>query len=77
MVRRLCLIAVLLVISGAASAENHFRPQGSAEEKACGRDAHRFCKEAIPDQFQVASCLQMNREKISQACRTALEGHGM
>lgn len=46
------------------------------EEKACQRDAVRFCKDAVPDTFRVLSCLQANRSKISKGCRAVLAAHG-
>jgi hypothetical protein len=29
----------------------------------------------LSDEFQVASCLQQHRNRVSQACRIALQGH--
>jgi len=72
------LIAVLAVTSGFARAENTPQlgaPHSAAEERACKGDAHRFCKEVLSDEFQVASCLQEHRDKISHACRAVLDGH--
>jgi len=79
MLRSICIAIALLAVSGGAWAEdnNQFRPHESAEDRACRGDAHRFCKDDIPDQFRVASCLQEHRERISRACRMALEAHGM
>jgi hypothetical protein len=77
MVRSVCLAIALLAITSAAWADNQFRPRGSTEDSACRGDARRFCREDIPDQFRVASCLQVHRDSISRACRSVLEGHGM
>jgi hypothetical protein len=78
MVRGFCLLIALLVISSAASAQNNqFRPHNTPEDRACRSDAHRFCRDEIPDEFRVGSCLQAHRDKISRACRAMLEGHGM
>ena len=81
MIRCLSLvIAVLAASASLARAENHGQfgtPHSAAAERACNGDAHRFCKEAIPDEFRIASCLQEHRDKISQACRAVLGGHGM
>jgi len=77
MVRSVCLIAAVLVLSNTARAENQFRPHSSADERACRGDAHRFCRDAIPDQFRVASCLQTHRDRLTHACRSVLESHGM
>lgn len=78
MVRSFCIVIALLALSNGAWAQsNQFRPHNTEEDRACRGDAHRFCKDAIPDQFRVASCLQEHREHISRACRTMLENHGM
>jgi hypothetical protein len=77
MVRSVSLILAVLLISSAASAQGQFRPQNTAEDRACRGDARRFCKDDIPDPFRVGSCLQMNREKLSQACKAVLDNHGM
>ncbi len=79
MTRNLCLIA-FLIFSSSALAENVQNggiPHTQAEERACNGDAHRFCREALGDDFRVSSCLQDHRERLSRGCRTMLEGHGM
>ena len=78
MVRSFCLVIALLAVSSAAWAEGNQNPsQNTPEDRACRGDAHRFCKDALPDQFRVASCLQEHKDRISHACRAVLEGHGM
>jgi hypothetical protein len=79
MIRSLCIIVALLAASTSASAQNN-EPSGAdnaAEEKACSGDAKRLCKNEIPDDFRVASCLQEHRAQVSRPCRAVLEGHGM
>jgi len=77
-VRSFCLVIALIAASSVAWAEeSQPRGQNTAEDRACHNDAHRFCKNEIPDEFRVASCLQEHRDRISHACRAALEGHGM
>ena len=46
------------------------------EQAACAGDAHRYCRDFIPDNFRVLACLKQEREKITKACRTVLESHG-
>jgi hypothetical protein len=77
MVRSVPISFAVLLISTAASAENQANSSTDKEEQARHHDARRFCKDDIPDQFKVASCLQTNREKISRACKAVLESHGM
>jgi hypothetical protein len=46
---------------------------GDEEDRgACINDALTTCSEFIPDREGVARCLISNRERISEACRTAL-----
>ena len=79
MVRNFCFIALLVVSSAAWAAENSQggMPHTAAEERACNGDAHRFCRDAIGDDFRVGSCLQDHRDRLSRGCRAMLEGHGM
>jgi hypothetical protein len=52
--------------------------QGNEQERAaCHPDVVKYCPDAIPDQFKILSCLQNNRPKISNACRTVLSSHGV
>lgn len=47
------------------------------ERAACHPDVIKYCPDAIPDQFKILSCLQSNRTKISNPCRTVLSSHGV
>ena len=75
MLRSLCLVSTLLFLTSSGWAQDKQTP--SAEERACRGDAHRFCRDAIPDEFRIASCLQEHRDRLSHACRAVLDGHGM
>jgi hypothetical protein len=78
MVRSLCLVVALIAASGASLGVARAQsgpPHTAAEERACRGDAHRFCKDVLSDEFQVASCLQEHRQHVSHACRTVLEHH--
>jgi hypothetical protein len=47
------------------------------EQRACSRDAQRFCREVIAQgDLAVLSCFQQNRPKISRACDAVLKSHG-
>jgi len=51
--------------------------QGTPEERAaCYPDVQRYCQRVISDTFQVLSCLQANRQRISPACRGVLQRNG-
>jgi hypothetical protein len=84
MLRRLSLVAALLISTAVMSsawaqksAQNQIGPHSAKEEDACQGDAHRFCRDAIPDQFRVLQCLQLNRVKLTKACQGVLQSHGM
>ena len=64
-------------LSSAAMAQNQVGAHSVKDEDACDRDAHRFCKDAIPDQMRVLACLQTNRQKLGKACQGVLQSHGM
>jgi type II secretory pathway component PulL len=76
MVRSVSL-AIALFLSTTALAQNQVGPHTDRDDDACQRDAHRFCKDAIPDQIRVLSCLQINRPKLSKACQVVLQSHGV
>ena len=67
--------AVILMLS--APLAQTYAQENTPEDRACRGDAHRFCKDDIPDQFKVGSCLQMNKEKLSRGCKAMLATHGM
>jgi hypothetical protein len=80
MVRSVSLIVAVFLTASAASAQSQYPQypqQNTQEDRACRGDANRLCKDDIPDQFRVASCLQMNKDKISRPCKAVLDGHGM
>jgi len=70
-------LAIALILSTAAMAQTQVGPPSEKDEDACDRDAHRLCKDAIPDQMRVLACLQMNRPKLSKACQGVLQSHGV
>ena len=76
MVRSVSLLFAVLLMSGAALAQT-YPHEDTPEDRACHFDARRFCKDDIPDQFKVGSCLQAHKDKLTRACKTVLEGHGM
>jgi hypothetical protein len=76
MVRSVSLILAVFLTSSAVLAQT-YPQENTAEDRACRGDARRFCKDDIPDQFKVGSCLQMNKEKLTHACKAMLESQGM
>jgi|HubBroStandDraft_6_1064221.scaffolds.fasta_scaffold997016_2 hypothetical protein len=57
---------VLASVAGEAASDDE---QG---RKACMYDALTVCAKFIPDREQIANCLMVNREHISQTCRLLL-----
>jgi hypothetical protein len=76
MLRSVSLVLAVFLASSAALAQNYSQ-ENTPEDRACRGDARRLCKDDIPDQFKVGSCLQANKERLSRTCKTMLEGHGM
>jgi hypothetical protein len=46
------------------------------EQAACAADARRYCRDEIPNTFEVLACLKAEREKISRPCQQVLLNHG-
>ncbi len=76
MVRSVSLLLAVLLMSGAALAQT-YPHQDTPEDRACRGDARRFCKNDIPDQFKVGSCLQAHKNRLTRACRAVLDSRGM
>ena len=76
MVRSVSLVFAIFLTSSAAFAQT-YPQQDTPEDRACRGDARRFCKDDIPDQFKVGSCLQAHKDKLNRACKTVLDSHGM
>jgi hypothetical protein len=77
MVRSVSFAFAVFLLSGAALAQTPYPQQDTPEDRACHGDARRFCKDDIPDQFKVGSCLQEHKDRLTHACKTVLDGHGM
>jgi len=70
-------ILVLLSLAsspGFAQSAHQGTPQ---EQKACSRDASKFCRNQLGDDSAVQQCLQQNRTKLSAACQKVFQSHGM
>ena len=63
------LMAVLT--TPAAAQQGHMGTQ--EQQRACQRDALRFCRDAHDD-YATANCLRANMHKLRPACRDVLEG---
>ncbi|MDQ8731091.1 hypothetical protein [Bradyrhizobium sp. LHD-71] len=72
--------ALLLTFLASSAATGAFAQTNTREagERACGRDASRFCKAVINESdMTVLACLQKNRTKLSGACQKVLRDNGV
>ncbi|CUT13395.1 bsr7048 hypothetical protein [Bradyrhizobium sp.] len=71
----IALAAVSGLSNAPAFAQGHMgSPQ---EQKACSRDASRFCRKDLGNDMAVQGCLQANRAKLSRSCSKVFQSHGM
>ena len=83
-----CVVAMLFVWNAAPTfaqvSQDRVLPnstggilEGTPEEQAaCAADAHRYCRDEIPNTFMVLGCLKTERQKISKPCQQVLINHG-
>lgn len=82
MIRYALSFVMLCVLSGSVMAQSGPPAAPSIfagtpeEQRACRRDATRFCSEQIPDNLAVLGCLKRNRAKLQKACLKVLQSHG-
>lgn len=74
---RLPFIILFLTMGLCYASAQGGHPGSSQEQKACSRDASRFCRTQLGDDSSVQQCLQQNRTKLSAACKKVFESHGM
>ncbi|MGX9429618.1 MULTISPECIES: hypothetical protein [Bradyrhizobium] len=69
------VLAILLAETALSFAQGHMgTPQ---EQQACRRDAQRFCRKQLDNDFAVQQCLQQNRTRLSKSCQKVFASHGM
>lgn len=69
---RLLLLFATLFAAGTVMAQDR-----AVSERACGRDASRFCKKVINDgDMAILHCLQQNRARLRSVCVRHLQAHG-
>lgn len=52
----------------------HAQSEEADQKQACMGDAFRYCASSIPDRQLVGRCLVSNRDQLTQACRTMIDG---
>jgi hypothetical protein len=74
--RSVVLVLVILLSETSLSfAQGHMgTPQ---EQQACRRDAQRFCRKQLGNDFAVQQCLQQNRTRLGKSCQKVFASHGM
>ena len=70
-IRFICALALpagmlLASLNGAGAQDSE------AARKACTPDAMRLCKEFVPDQAKVRSCMLSKQSELSEVCRLAM-----
>ena len=71
-------VLLLAFIAGSVASSAYAQQSRQDQEKACGRDASRFCKAVIDaGDMVILSCLQQNRAKLSAACAKVLKDNGV
>jgi hypothetical protein len=78
MIRSTLLVALMLLPTMADAQTS--RPEGRgtiADERACGPDARRLCRNVINQgDMAVLACFQQRRSQLSRACAAVLRRHG-
>ncbi|HLZ05099.1 MAG TPA: hypothetical protein VKR55_23470 [Bradyrhizobium sp.] len=74
MIRLSLALTLLLANAPIALAQHAGTPQ---EQRACTRDAQRFCRKDLGNDDAVQSCLQQHRTRLSRTCKKVYESHGM
>ena len=77
--RKMLLAVVLLLTLAPANvfAQDIQHLGTPQEQKACSRDASRFCRKELGDDMAVSQCLQQHRAKLSRSCQNVFQSHGM
>ena len=68
------VLAFAIVVGSVSFAMAQGTPQ---ERQACTRDAQHFCRKDLGNDGVVQNCLQTNRARLSKACKSVFESHGM
>lgn len=75
--KAICTATLLLTAAAPAFAAQVQSP--SADDKlqaACYPDINKFCKDAMPDEAKVASCMKQHKAEISKTCTDAYKASG-
>jgi hypothetical protein len=70
----LMLLVVLSPVSSAFAQGHMGTPE---EQRACSPDASRFCRKMLGNDNAVQQCLQQHRARLSKACSSVFQSHGM
>jgi hypothetical protein len=71
------VLAFALFFTGLSFALAQSGHQGTPQEqRACSRDASRYCRKELGDDAAVQQCLQQHRQKLSSACQKVFQSHG-
>lgn len=73
--RNALLIVSLLLTPTYCFAQDAQHMGTPQEQKACSRDASRFCRTQLGDDMAVSQCLQQHRAKLSRSCQKVFQSH--
>lgn len=73
MMRHRPLLAVLGLLAAVSGAEAQQPAVRDVLREACSADFKAFCAKVTPGGGRIVRCLLDNRDKLSEACRTALD----
>jgi Cysteine rich repeat len=62
----LALAVVSVFMASPALSQSDLR---SKQQAACEDDAYRLCPDEVPDEAQIATCLERQKSKLSPGCR--------
>ena len=68
-------LVILSALPSVSFAQGHMGSQ--QEQKACSRDAQKFCRQQLGDDNAVQQCLMQNRSRLSRSCSAVFQSHGM
>jgi hypothetical protein len=74
---KLAVFVSVVLGTGVATAQVAPHRGSPEEQRACGLDTRRHCREAMSQgDMAVLACLQQHRSKLTRACEAVLRNHG-
>jgi hypothetical protein len=74
--RALCTAAVLMCSAVPGMAAVNTPTVDDKLQAACYDDVNRLCKDSMPDEDKVATCMKQHKAEVSEKCKTAYKASG-